>query len=254
VVCGYPIPLFFKEGYLQGGVMEIYSHTTFIHQELCTPPFRHPSQGEVLRKVGAYPFPIFFLKRVNPTNGLRLSHSPLFKRGVPARRGVKNRNTLKADVYYFHAIFYICFMLSTQNPDIITTIRGTAIKSNYVKNLPYNPKLKQLARDKRKAGILSEVLFWMEVRNNTFHQIDFDRQRVIGNFIVDFYIKSLGVVVEIDGSSHDGNTEHDMARQRYLEEHGLKVFRCTDFDVKKHIGQVMESLEDFIMLHFGIVS
>lgn len=136
--------------------------------------------------------------------------------------------------------------------EILTTIHDIAIRANYVSNLPYNPMLKQLARDKRKAGILSEVLFWMQVRNNTFHQIDFDRQRVIGNFIVDFYVKALGLVIEIDGSSHDGNQEHDDARQSFLEDYGLKVFRCRDFDVLNHVEHVMIALEDFIINNFGL--
>jgi very-short-patch-repair endonuclease len=48
-----------------------------------------------------------------------------------------------------------------------------------------------------------QKLFFEKVRNKEFHQIDFDRQKIIGNYIVDFYIKSLGVVLEIDGSSHN---------------------------------------------------
>ena len=135
---------------------------------------------------------------------------------------------------------------------IQTTIRNIPIKQNYIKNLPANPLLKNLAKEKRKAGILSEVLFWKQVRNDTFHSIDFDRQRIIGNFIVDFYVPSLGLVVEIDGSSHDDKMDYDRARQKFLEDLGINVFRCDDSDVKKHIDIVMSSLEDFIILHFGI--
>jgi len=54
-----------------------------------------------------------------------------------------------------------------------------------------------------------------------FHRIDFDRQRVIGNFIVDFYVKALGLVIEIDGSSHIGKEDYDKQRQNYLESLGL---------------------------------
>lgn len=56
--------------------------------------------------------------------------------------------------------------------------------------LPTNPKLKQKARDLRKQGVLSEVLFWNEVKRKKFLGLDFDSQKIIGNFIVDFYIKS----------------------------------------------------------------
>lgn len=44
--------------------------------------------------------------------------------------------------------------------EILTQINGIPIRRNFVENLPYNPDLKTLAREKRKAGILSEVLFW----------------------------------------------------------------------------------------------
>lgn len=42
-----------------------------------------------------------------------------------------------------------------------------------------------------------------KVHKGHFYKIDFDRHPVIGNYIVDFYVKKLGLVVEIDGSSHD---------------------------------------------------
>ena len=86
--------------------------------------------------------------------------------------------------------------------DILTHINHIPIKRHLIRNLPYNPELNQLARDKRKAGILSEVLFWQQVHHGKFHHIDFDRQRIIGSYVVDFYVKALGLVVEIDGDSH----------------------------------------------------
>ncbi|WP_317228619.1 MULTISPECIES: DUF559 domain-containing protein [Chryseobacterium] len=43
--------------------------------------------------------------------------------------------------------------------------------------------------------------------------MDFDRQRIIGNYIVDFYVKTLGLIIEIDGSSHDGKEIYDSIRQ-----------------------------------------
>lgn len=135
--------------------------------------------------------------------------------------------------------------------EILTQINGVPIRRNFVENLPYNPGLKMLLRDKRKAGILSEVLFWKQVRAKTFHGIDFDRQRIIGNYIVDFYVKTLGLVVEIDGSTHDLKQEYDSIRQIYLESLGLIVIRFTDFDVKNNLSVVMKELEDFIVQQYG---
>ena len=75
---------------------------------------------------------------------------------------------------------------------ILTEINGVPIRRNFIENLPYNPNLKKLINGKRKAGILGEVIFWKLVRTKIFHNIDFDRQRIIGNYIVDFYVKTLG--------------------------------------------------------------
>ncbi len=134
---------------------------------------------------------------------------------------------------------------------ILTTINNKNIYRNFIENLPRSSRLNQLAKDKRKEGILSEVLFWKQVHKGCFHKIDFDRQRIIGNYIVDFYVKALGLVVEIDGSSHNYKQAYDATRQAYLVSFGLKVFRCTDFDVKKNINAVFSSLEDFIIKEYG---
>lgn len=137
------------------------------------------------------------------------------------------------------------------NNSILTHINEIPIRRNFVENLPYNPNLKLLLKDKRKARLLSEVLFWKQVRAREFHQIDFDRQRIIGNYIVDFYVKTLGLVVEIDGSSHDGKEEYDEVRKRFIESLGLKFFRISDFDVKNNLVYVMKDLEKFIITHYG---
>ncbi len=139
-----------------------------------------------------------------------------------------------------------------QNMETLTTINGIIIPRNFIKSLPYNPNLKQLAKEKRKAGIYSEVLFWQQVRNKQFHHIDFDRQRIIGNYIVDFYVKALGLVVEIDGISHETKIEYDAVRQLFLENLGLKVFRVLDGEVKLKILDVMELLENYIIHEFGM--
>ncbi|MDE5433953.1 endonuclease domain-containing protein [Elizabethkingia meningoseptica] len=133
---------------------------------------------------------------------------------------------------------------------VLTYINGIEIRKNFVEKLPFNPRLKVLLKDKRKAGILGEVLFWKQVRAKEFYSIDFDRQRIIGNYIVDFYVKSLGLVIEIDGSSHLDKQEYDKSRQNYLESLGLRVFRITDDDVRHNIAFVMKDLENFIIQHY----
>ncbi len=136
--------------------------------------------------------------------------------------------------------------------EILTYLDNILIRRNFIKDLPYNPQLKHLARENRKAGILAEVLFWQQVHKRTFFNIDFDRQRIIGNYIVDFYVKALGLVVEIDGNSHNYKQKEDLLRDEFLESLDLKVLRLTDKDVLQNVGGVMENVKRFIVLHYSI--
>jgi len=110
--------------------------------------------------------------------------------------------------------------------------------------LPYNPKLKERARELRKAGNLPEVLFWQQVHKGKFKEFDFDRQKIIGNYIVDFYCGNCQVVIEIDGSSHDDKQEYDAARDAYLESLGLTVIHIPAKDILQNLDATMQWLSD----------
>lgn len=145
-----------------------------------------------------------------------------------------------------------CLKGGVVDKEILTTINNLPIYRNFIDNLPYNPKLKPLLKDKRKAGILSEVLFWKQVHKRKFHNIDFDRQRIIGNYIVDFYVKALGLVIEIDGNSHDNKQDYDRERQQFLESFSLKVYHITDADMKKNTELSMIELEKYILEQYSV--
>lgn len=108
-----------------------------------------------------------------------------------------------------------------------------------MKNLPYNSKLKQRVKELRKAGNLSEVLLWNKLKRKQFLGLDFDRQKIIGNYIVDFYSPVLGVIIEIDGSSHNDKVEYDKIRNDYLEGLGLTVIHILDEDVRNNLESVV---------------
>jgi very-short-patch-repair endonuclease len=137
------------------------------------------------------------------------------------------------------------------NGEITAYINTQPIYRNFIENLPYNISLKTRSRTLRKAGVLSEVIFWLQVHKGKFWKIDFDRQRIIGNYIVDFYVKVLGLVIEIDGSSHDNKEEYDQNREEYLISLGLKVYRISDLRVKHDLNNVMMELEKYIIEEFG---
>jgi very-short-patch-repair endonuclease len=102
-------------------------------------------------------------------------------------------------------------------------------------------------------GNYSEVVFWKQVHKGKFWKLDFDRQRIIGNYIVDFYIKSLGVVIEIDGELHNEQLEYDTKRDKYLESLGLKIIRFTNLCVLYDLGNVITTLEEFIISNYRVL-
>ena len=133
----------------------------------------------------------------------------------------------------------------------LTYIQGIEIFRRKIELLPKNKDLLSRSRSLRKGYVLSEVVFWKQVRNKEFYQIDFDRQKIIGNYIVDFYIKSLGVVIEIDGSSHNDKEDYDNKRQLFLESLDLVFYRISDYRIKNDLIDVMKDLEDFIIEKFS---
>lgn len=66
------------------------------------------------------------------------------------------------------------------------------------------------------------------VRNKQIEGLKFRRQHKIGQFIVDFYCHQAKLVVEIDGSIHEGRIKEDAVRTKHIESFGLKVLRFTN--------------------------
>ena len=131
-----------------------------------------------------------------------------------------------------------------------TTTGGAKRRGGNMRNyksyvsLPYNPQLRELARELRKSGNLCEVLLWQQLHKKKFKQYDFDRQKIIGNYIVDFFCADCNVVIEIDGISHDYKIEYDNERNRYLEELGLTIIHICAKDILNNLDEVMIMLND----------
>ena len=112
-------------------------------------------------------------------------------------------------------------------------------KTRTYKSLPYNPALKDRARALRKAGFLHEALLWNQLKSKKFNGLDFDRQKIIGNYIVDFYCAEKAVVIEVDGSSHNNKQDEDAKRDAYLRSLGLVVIRLLVKDVLRDVEGVV---------------
>jgi len=114
---------------------------------------------------------------------------------------------------------------------------------NY-KSLPYNPALRARAKALRKAGILHEALFWNQIKSGKLNGLDFDRQKIIGNYIVDFYCAEKNAIIEIDGASHDGKEDYDKQRDEFLISQGLTMIHISAKDVLNNMEGVLVFLKD----------
>ena len=114
------------------------------------------------------------------------------------------------------------------------------------KIIPYNPKLKQLARKLRNHSTKSEVLLWNYLKGKQVKGLDFHRQKPIANYIVDFYCSELKLAIEIDGESHIGNEEKDNVRQKEIEKYGVTFLRFDEIYIYYNLDGVMKTIECWI--------
>ena len=89
----------------------------------------------------------------------------------------------------------------------------------------------------------SEVKLWNELKNGKLRGYDFDRQKPIGNYIVDFYCKDLKLAIEVDGITHEDEKIilKDEARQEELEALGVSFLR---FDALLVVNKVEAALKE----------
>jgi very-short-patch-repair endonuclease len=110
----------------------------------------------------------------------------------------------------------------------------------------YNPKLKSTARKLRSNMTDSERLLWSRVRRKQLKGFQFYRQKVIGNFIVDFYCPSAKIIIEVDGSQHYEKEalRKDRVRDERLSKLGFEVLRFSSSDVMRNLDGILLEILD----------
>ena len=118
-------------------------------------------------------------------------------------------------------------------------------KSNR-KIIPYNPALKEKARELRNNSTRTEILLWTFLKGKQLRGYDFHRQKPIDEYIVDFFCNELMLAVEIDGVSHIGKELYDTKRQNRLKKLGVTFLRFKDEDVFYNCDYVVKEIENWI--------
>ncbi|MBP3634024.1 MAG: endonuclease domain-containing protein [Oscillospiraceae bacterium] len=115
------------------------------------------------------------------------------------------------------------------------------MKAYHKENIP-------LAKELRKNMTPWERKLWYEFLRQ--YPIRFQRQKCLGNYIVDFYCARARLVVELDGSGHYTKQQQEMDAQRTqeLESMDLTVLRICNLDIDRNFRGVCEYIDRMIQM------
>ncbi len=88
--------------------------------------------------------------------------------------------------------------------------------------IPYDPALKEKARQLRNNSTKSEILLWQFLKGKQM------------------------LAIEIDGESHFGKEKYDENKQKQLEDLGVRFLRFEDADVFYNLEEVLNKIEKWI--------
>ena len=108
---------------------------------------------------------------------------------------------------------------------------------------PYNRANIPLAKEMRKNMTPWERKLWYEFLRS--YPVRFQRQKAIGNYIVDFYCAKARLVIELDGGGHytEEQLEKDAIRTKVLEPMNLTVLRICNMDIDRNFCGVCEHID-----------
>ena len=109
-----------------------------------------------------------------------------------------------------------------------------------------NPNLKGFSTALLKNQTKEEKHLWYDFLRQ--YPVRFNRQKVLGPYIVDFYCASAKLVIELDGSQHysEEGSEDDKIRDRYLARLGIKVVRYSNLEIAREFDAVCVDISEHV--------
>ena len=119
-------------------------------------------------------------------------------------------------------------------------------EKTYIMPLKYNGNNIVLAKNLRKNATKEENHLWYDFLR--YYEIRFQRQKVIDNFIADFYCYKAKLIIEIDGSQHysEEGIKRDEFRTEILEGYDLKVIRFTNKQINENFQGVCQYIDTVV--------
>ncbi len=112
--------------------------------------------------------------------------------------------------------------------------------------------LAQRAEDMRRNMTPAERRLWFSFLRE--YPVSFVAQKVIGNYIVDFYCRKARLSIELDGDSHILQVDYDQTRTTFLEMLEIKELRFTNNDIYENLEGVCEAIDKEVNLRRNDIS
>ena len=107
----------------------------------------------------------------------------------------------------------------------------------------HNPRLVGNAKALRKDMTAEERHLWYDYLRT--YPVRVLRQKILGNYIVDFYCAKAKLVIELDGSQHyhDAHKAYDEERTAFLSEYDISVLRIPNTEINRNFRGVCEWID-----------
>ena len=110
----------------------------------------------------------------------------------------------------------------------------------------YNKNLVSRSRDMRKQATRQENSLWYDFLRTS--AVRWHRQKIMGDYIVDFHCPKAKLIIELDGAHHleQARGEYDAERTKYLEAYGYRVIRFSNDLIDSQFASVCETIHQEI--------
>ena len=107
-------------------------------------------------------------------------------------------------------------------------------------------RLTAFSQNLRKGMTKEEKHLWYDFLKDL--SVTVNGQKVIGNYIADFYISSARIIIELDGSQHytEEGEKSDAERDDYFRGIGIKVLRFTNLQIHENFNGVCTEILDAV--------
>jgi very-short-patch-repair endonuclease len=98
---------------------------------------------------------------------------------------------------------------------------------------------------------IAERKLWSRIRGKQLEGFQFYRQKILGNYIVDFYCHKAKLVIELDGGQHysEEGRRKDIVRDEFLRGLGLSTIRFSDREIFENLDGVIETIMQRLKSH-----